>query len=246
MLKLIGFEIQRKWKPAIISTAIYLVAMFLTVFYIQSKDLVAQSNGAAIILPLLLGSAFWFYVLIDGINNLRLEAKRSSRDLYFSLPFSGYAKIGSKLLISTLLTLMSGAIIVLTSLVSIGNLINENILREVLKLVSQEMSNTIYISLFFIANVTFFFAMFYLAFGIYRAFFSQFKHGGIITVAIYLFVNYIYSKIVSWIPISTTQNVMMDINLWQTLSLQLVLVTVSALITFALSGYLFDQRVNFD
>lgn len=84
-----------------------LAAYFLLYFgfYLKFKSdgiFNLEEFGLQLLFFVLLGSALFFGAMVGAVNNLRLEAKNSTRDLYFSVPISAYSKIGSKVIVSLL------------------------------------------------------------------------------------------------------------------------------------------------
>ncbi|MCK8060145.1 MULTISPECIES: hypothetical protein [unclassified Fusibacter] len=245
MLKLLVFELQKKWKVLLGAFGLYELANLILAVYLTSSGRIKTSDEY-IAFIFLLATCFWFAAIVDCINNLRLEAKRSTRDLYFSLPYSGFTKIGSKLILSTVVMTLASGIAAVTTLFTTEKLLNEPVFTEALKFMQMNLGNTSYILIASIFQIIFFIAMVYLSFAIYRAFFSQLKFGGFITFMIYLAINYLYFKLVGGLEVTGNDTTFMTMSLWKTEWLELAVVGLSIMASYGITGYLFEKKANFD
>lgn len=246
MLKLLTFEWQRRWKAAAVAFLGYAVLSLLLALWIQAKNLIAVSGGAILILHFMLAAAFMLLVVIDGINAFRLELKQNSRDLYFAFPQSGYQKVGAKLLSSVGFTVVGGAAAILTTLAAVQYHSTNNVLGEVWNLMVSNLGDVSFAATAAFMQLVFFYGLIYLAFAIYRAFFSQFKLGGLITILIYgglVFLEYnFFSWIESVMPNITTNSSSLWLQQWPTL----ILLSTVVAVTYGLGGFLMQNRLNLD
>lgn len=251
MLKLIQFEIQRKWKAHLLALGLYEIANLLLVLKIQSLNpgMTSMQNGM-VAFVFLLGMVLPIVSFFDAVNSLRIEAKQSTRDLYFALPYSGYEKIGSKLLVSGISMMLAIGTYVITGLASVEFLSQEPILRELSDILVKQFSDLSFMVLMTFVSYTLFIAMIYLSFGLFRSFFSQLKAGGFITFVLFIAVTFLYNRYVGPLAeFAPHQNVILvtdSLNLWKSGANVFAIQSVSLAGIYALTGYLFENRVNFD
>ncbi len=246
MLKLTTFEIQQRWQTLAVSLGLYQLANIIIFWYIQSKGLLEKSDGAILVTVFMLGGVIVCFSLLESVNALRLETKRATRDLYFSLPFSGYKKIGSKLLISILSIAIISVIAAATTLITIEAISQEGMIKALTEFISENMSQFLFICTIGLIQMLSFIATIYLALGIHRSFFSQFRFGGAITFAIYLGLNFAYVKVFGNFMVFNSEDVSTGLSVWQAYWPQLATISAISLGAYGISGYLFDKRANFD
>lgn len=249
MLRLFKYEIQRKGKAMLLTLVGYL--LINVVFLLKFKGdgtFSIEDMPFQVVLFIILASGLWIVSLIGAVNNLRLEAKLPTRDLYFSLPLTAYTKIGSKVILSTVEMVGAGLIAAITCMKSIEYLTHFN----VLKLFINELAKT-ETSILILGMLSIFFSIIasllvvYLSFAIFRAFFSQAKFGGAITVGIYLALNYIISKFAfKGVKFGFNEGVLSSGDYFSENVLPLLLTMALASILFLLTSILFEKRVSFD
>lgn len=251
MLKLIKFEIQRKWKYYLAALGLYELANILLILKIQSMNLVDMNmESASLGFFFLLGMVLPVLAFVDSVNTLRIEAKQPTRDLYFTLPYSGYEKIGSKLFVSGMSMMLALAGYVLTVLGSIEYLTQEPMMKPLLEAITKHFPDLSFMALITFVSYTLFIGMIYLSFGLFRSFFSQLKAGGLITLILFIAVTYLYNRYVGPLAEFNPQQTGLlpteSLHLWQSGGNVLAIQSISLAVIYALTGSLFENRVNFD
>ena len=244
MIKLFKYEFQRKWKLSLGLLAAYFLVYFGFLMKFKSEGTYSiESFGFQLIFFILLGSALSFSSVVGAVNNLRLEAKQSTRDLYFSIPMSSYTKIGSKVIVSVVEVFAAGFIAIYTAVQAIEHLTGVALWKPAIKeIMSQPMDQLIFTVVANIVYAVLMILVVYLSFAIFRSFFSQVKFGGIITIGIYIFLNYLLIR-GSSLLFSNVQETMLDgFGLWMLLAGFTVFTTS----IYLLIGFLFEKRVSFD
>jgi hypothetical protein len=244
MLKLLSFEIQKKWKMTLGVLLAYFVIYFG--FYLKFKSdgiLNLEEFGLQLLFFVLLGSALFFASVVGAVNNLRLEVKNSTRDLYFSIPMSSYSKIGSKVTVSLVEVFAAGIIASISATKAIESLTKTNLLSKFFEEVFNQPTDVlIYFASTQLVQSILTLLIVYLSFAIFRSFFSQIKFGAIITIVIYVGLNYGLGKIVGLFFSGLTEIGSTDLSAWLALG-SFALFTV---FIFLVVGYLFQNRVSFD
>lgn len=246
MLKLTTFELQQRWQTLLVALGLYELANLVLFWYIQSKDLMVKSDGAILVTVFMLAGVFYCFSLLESVNALRLETKRPTRDLYFSLPFSGYHKISSKLLVSTLSIAIVSAIAVATTIITLDVITQDGVIEALMSYVTENLSQAAFICTMALLQMLSFIATIYLSFGIYRSFFTQFRFGGAITFAIYLALNFAYFKVFGNFMSLDSTGITAGTSLWQAFWPQITTILAVTLAEIGITGYLFDRRANFD
>ncbi len=249
MLKLLKFEMQRTWK-----TMLYTILGFLAINF--ALVLKFKSDGGynidempfQVVIFIIIASAFAFAAVIAAINNLRIEVKKPSRDLYFSLPLSAYSKIGAKVIFSMTQLISSAVIATFVCLKSIEAITSMNLLKlffdGLKELNPDEMFYAVSGSILFYLSAL---LVIYLSFAIFRSFFSQVKFGGFITVLIYIALNYIIFRL-SAIGINSLENLAITDSSYYFYEniLPMSILVVSNIVLFVLTAFLFENKVSFD
>lgn len=244
MFKLLSFEIQKKWKMSLGILLAYFVLYFGFYFKFKSEGIFnLEEFGLQLLFFVLLGSALFFGALVGAVNNLRLEAKNNTRDLYFSVPISAYSKIGSKVIISLTEVFAAAAIASISATKAIESLTRTNLLSEFFEdLFNVPADVLIYFGTTQVIQAFLTLLIVYLSFAIFRSFFSQVKLGGLITLVIYVALNYGLGKIVNLFFSGLSDIGSTDLSAWLTLG-GFALFTA---FIFMVVGYLFENRVSFD
>ncbi len=249
MLKLLKFEVLKKRKAVIMSILAYLVVNFALVMKFKTDGPVSLDGELAfpLVILIVVASGFLLLAFIGAINNLRVETKNSSRDLYFSLPMSSYTKIAVKTIVSTIEILGAFLIAVIVYFQSFKILTGMNLLKTFLDGIdTAQMSNLFSSSIISVLYVIISVLLVYLAFAIFRSFFSQIKFGELFTILIYVLINYLmiryvfvhigFSQIIKNAQESIEPNVLMSL---------LSILGVTGVL-FIIVGYLFENKVSFD
>lgn len=206
-------------------------------------DILISEFGFRIIFFIILGSGLLFASIIGAVNNLRLEAKQSSRDLYFSIPMTAYAKIGSKVIVS-LVEVFAASVIAFVSVIKAFEFLTKlSIWQSVMDAIfNVPFDMMVYFVIGNVLQAAMMILVVYLSFAIFRAFFSQVKFGGFITIVIYVILNYLLIKFVGELLTNIEETSFTDLTRW------LWLAAYAAFVTglFALVGFLFEKRVSFD
>ncbi len=255
MLRLLIFELQRKWKPALATVAAYLVLNY--VLFLKLNDVISKSTNLLetatsgdlpeiAMFVFFLGFGVVVLALIDAVNNMRLELKKSTRDLYFSIPIGSFQVLGAKLIVSVIGIIASSVLSVLTIFYTVEKLVNYNFLEQIFSGIRTNLVNFSYMATEITLSISVIILLIYVTFAIYRSFFSQFKFGGIITIVIYALINYLYFRYLG-------QYIELDLetygelgNLWVEGVWPFVALVVSNTVLFGFTGYLLERRVNFD
>lgn len=241
MLRLLKFEIQKKWKMSVGALAAYFIVYIG--FYLKFKSdgyVELDEFGLQLVFFVVLAVALMIFSMIGAVNNLRLEAKNSTRDLYFSIPLTAYSKIGSKVIISLVEVFGAATIGIISAGKAIGALTKTDWLTELIK-ESIDLSTLDWIYLFAdqIIGGAITLLIVYLSFALFRTFFSQVKLGWLITIIIYIGLNIAYRVALG--------NILGGVDL--TDSSKFIILggfVIFAAGLFALIGYLFENRVSFD
>lgn len=258
MIRLLKYELQRKWKMSVGILGLYFLVYFgfLLKFNGEIKETIGSMNmmsfdldllisayGFRIIFFIMLGSGLVFASIIGAVNNLRIEAKESSRDLYFSVPMTAYTKIGSKVIVSMVEIFAAGIIGFVSVIKAFEFLTKFDIWDDVMKAItSLPFDMLMFVIISQILEVAMMILVVYLSFAIFRTFFSQVKFGGIITFIIYVFLNYLLIRFVGELLTSIEETTITDMTIWLMLFGYGLFVTA----IFGLVGFLFEKRVSFD
>lgn len=258
MIKLLRYEIQRKWK-----LSLGLLGMFAIIYFgflikfnhdiqaavagmnLQSfdMDVVISAFGFRIIFFIILASGLFFAGIISAINNLRLEVKQPSRDLYFSIPMTAYTKVGSKVIVSVVEVALAGIIGFASVIFALEFLTKLDIWPLVFKAFKELPADLLLYG--FLGNLVegiMMLLVVYLSFAIFRSFFSQMRFGGIITLVIYVILNYFIIKLFGTVIMQLDNSTFTDTTMWLLLG-GFTLFTAGL---FLLIGFLFEKRVSFD
>jgi len=244
MIKLFKYEFQRKWKVSIgLLLAYFLVYFGFLIKFKSEGSYSIETFGFQLIFFILLGSALSFGSIVGAVNNLRLEAKQSTRDLYFSIPMSAYAKIGSKVIVSVVEVFTAGFIAIYTAVKAIEHLTGVTLWKTAIKeILSQPMDQLIFAVVANIVYAVLMILIVYLSFAIFRSFFSQVKFGGIITIVIYIILNYLLVKGGTVFFGNVEETALEGFALW----MMLAGFTAFTTCIYLLIGFLFEKRVSFD
>ena len=244
MIKLFKYEFQRKWKVSIgLLLAYFLVYFGFLIKFKAEGSYSIETFGFQLIFFILLGSALSFGSIVGAVNNLRLEAKQSTRDLYFSIPMSAYAKIGSKVIVSVVEVFTAGFIAIYTAVKAIEHLTGVTLWKTAIKeILSQPMDQLIFAVVANIVYAVLMILIVYLSFAIFRSFFSQIKFGGIITIVIYIILNYLLVKGGTVFFGNVEETALEGFALW----MMLAGFTAFTTCIYLLIGFLFEKRVSFD
>ncbi|MBI9013487.1 MAG: hypothetical protein JEZ08_14740 [Clostridiales bacterium] len=244
MIKLLKYEFQRKWKVTFGLLIAYFIVYFGFLIKFKSEGTYSiESFGFQLIFFILLGSALSFGSIVGAVNSLRLEAKQSTRDLYFSIPMSAYAKIGSKVMVSVAEVFTAGFIAIYTAVKAIEHLTGVTLWKPAIKeILSQPMDQLIFAIIGNLVYAVLMILVVYLSFAIFRSFFSQVKFGGIITIVIYIFLNYLLVKGGTAFFETVDETSLEGLALW----MMLAGFTAFTASVYLLIGFLFEKRVSFD
>lgn len=249
MLKLTLFEIKRRWKLFAAVLCFYELANLALLFKLKSlMPLGMNMDNELIAFVVILAAAPIVLAFVDAVNGLRLEAKQSTRDLYFALPNTGFSKIGSKLFVSFVSMTLAGLTSIITVLGTMQYLTGEFAISETIKAISENFADVSFVVSYMAVSYTLFIGMIYLSFALFRSFFSQMKFGGVITFALFLGVSYVFEKLgqpfarfnieQSFIPGT--------ISLWSHGGMSFALQCISLVIVYGLTSLLFEYKASFD
>ncbi len=255
MLRLIGFEIQRKWKMTMMALGAYFILMYIASLYVK-KEIVemgfqvlgGQSPDLPEVTMLIFFMGFGLIVVsvIDAVNNMRLELKRTSRDLYFSIPISSFQMLGAKLFVSVVEVLVALSLGLLSIFYALEKIIGYKFIGEMFDGIFEYFVNFSYLATEIALSVSLLILLVYVTFAIYRSFFSQFRFGGIITLVIYVIIMYLYFKYIGQYIELNFSNESTSTNLWVLGIWPLIASITSNVVLFGLTGYMLERRVNFD
>lgn len=249
MYKLLKFEIKRKWKLIIYSVMGYLLVNFAFLYKFKTDtDFTVSELPFRIVFFIILGSSFAAGSFIGAVNNLRLEIKNPTRDLYFSLPVSSYAVIGSKILLSTVELIFAVIISTLVTLKSVETLTGIELLNTLMiQIKNAELSFLIPALIQSLTTVVTMILTIYLSFAIYRGYFSQGKFGGAITVIIYVCINYVLANYVFVSIRYSMANGKLEMGHYFSNNLVPVMINLTvAVLMYLITSILFAKRVSFD
>lgn len=242
MLRLLKYEMQRKWKMSLGVLIGYFVLYFAMTIKFSNQQFSIEQMPLQLVLFIILAAALGVASVIGAINNLRLEAKQNTRDLYFGLPMTAYSKVGSKVIVS--LVEVAGATMIggYTCLKAFEKLTGVKLwslfLDELAKVPLDDLLITVFLQVTLgVMSIL----VVYLSFAIFRAFFSQVRFGGLITVIIYVGLNYLIGRY-----INPALNINFDSISDQSMLIILIKNMVFTSLLFVLTGYLFEKRVSFD
>lgn len=244
MFKLLKFEVQKKWKLSLGALAAYFIVYFG--FYTKFKlegDFTLDSLGMKLVFFVLLATALFVFSMISAVNNLRLEAKHRTRDLYFSVPISAYKKIGAKVIVSFVEIVTASLIALTTPILAIEGLAKtDEISKFFLQIFDMPTGVLIFAILISLVEMIMSLLIIYLSFAVFRSFFSQVKFGGLITVVIYIVLSIVIGQIGSMAFAGMSTLSQTDVAMWVSLGLYSLMTAV----VFVIIGYLFEHRVSFD
>lgn len=249
MLKLTLFELQRRWKLFAAVLFFYELANLALVFKLKSLMPLGMSMDSELIgFVVLLATAPVVLAFIDALNSLRLEAKQSTRDLYFALPNTAFSKIGSKLFISFATMVMASIISVVTVLATMQILTGEFVISDALKGIVENFSDVSFVLSYMGVSYTLLIGMIYLSFALFRSFFSQIKFGGMITFALFVGVSYVFEKIGQpFARLNFEEHFISDgLNLWASGGLSFGIQCLSLVAVYVLASLLFEHKASFD
>ncbi|MBN2794036.1 MAG: hypothetical protein JXR88_01420 [Clostridia bacterium] len=258
MIRLFNYEIQRKWKTSLGILGLYFLIYFGFLLKWNKEirsvmdnmnmsnfdmDLLIQTFGFKIIFFIILASGLFFASIIGAVNNLRLEAKQSSRDLYFSIPMTAYTKIGSKVIVS-LVEVFAASFIGFVSVIKAFEFLTKfDIMKGIIdSIFAMPTDALIYMIIGNVLQSTLMILMVYLSFAIFRSFFSQAKLGWLITIGIYIGLNYLMIRFLSSILMTVGDAVKTSLSMWGLLAGFALFVGA----IFFIVGFLFEKRVSFD
>lgn len=253
MFKLMKFEVKKKWKMHAITTGVFILLMSILAIWMSPSFKVANivsfdGNGPNLpyefIWSIVIASSFFGLSILDAINNIRIELKKNTRNLYFSVPLSAYKMIGAKLLYSIITIGIAGFLSLSSIILSLQYLVNFNFVNFIF----ENMPSITDMLWFFLASGLGglnFLLLIYLTFAIYRAFFSQFKFGGLITFVLFVGISIGYNRLISFV-VRMTESLSMDVLSVEFTYYSLGMSAVLAAIMFFVSGYLLENRANFD
>lgn len=242
MLRLLKYEIQRKWKMSLGVLIGYFVIYFGLIIKFSSNSYSLEQMPLQLVLFIILAAGLFVASGIGAINNLRIEAKQNTRDLYFGIPMTAYTKIGSKVIIS--LAEVGGAIIIggYTCVKAFENLTGVALWSMFLEELSNvPLDELILAVLLQISLGVMSILVVYLSFAIYRAFFSQVKFGGLITIVIYVLLNYVIGRYINP-ALGMSLERFSEQTMWSVLLKNLLFTGA----VFGITGYLFEKKVSFD
>lgn len=249
MLRLLKYELKRKGKVMLAAVFGYLLIniAFLMKFKGDGNYSI-EDMPFQVVFFIILASGLWVISIIGSVNNLRLETKRSTRDLYFSLPLSSYTKIGSKVILSLFEMLSAGTIAAVTCMKSIEYLTGFNVLKAfIIELQTAEASILVFVAISLVFSIAAELLTVYLSFAIFRSFFSQIRFGGAITIGIYIGLNYVISKFVFLGVTFGYDEGMLSRGGYFSENVVPALITVTvASVLFVITSLLFEKRVSFD
>jgi len=249
MLKLTLFEIKRRWKLFAAVLFFYELANLALIFKLKSlMPLGMNMDNELIVFVVILAMAPIVLAFVDAMNSLRLEAKQSTRDLYFALPNNGFSKIGSKLLIASVTMTLAASLSIVTILATFQVLSGEFVIAEAINGLKENFRDVSFVLSYITISYALLIGMIYLSFGLFRSFFSQIKFGGVITFALFLGVSYVFEKIgqpfarfgfeESFIPGT--------ISLWTHGGLSFAIQCLSLVVVYVLTSLLFEYKASFD
>lgn len=237
MIKLLKFEILKKWKMSLGVLVGYFLVYIGALMKFKAEGLVnIEQMPFKLVFFIILASALSFTAFVAAINILRVEVKQSSRDLYFSIPKTAYAKIGSKLIIAMFEMFAASAIGFYTCVKAMETLTGFAVLKEIMKVWAEVPTQDMVLLVFSqIVASALILLIIYLSFAIFRSFFSQVRFGGFITVIIYVVLMYVHIRYI--FPVLEVDNG----NL-----VNVGILTAYTAFIFGLVGFLFEKRVSFD
>lgn len=237
MIKLLKFEIIKKWKLSLGVLIGYFLIYFGAIIKFKSEGLVSfEQMPLQLVFFIILASTLGMAAFISGINSLRVEVKQSSRDLYFSIPLTAYAKVGSKLIIALVEMGLATVIGIFSCIKAMEQLTGFAVMKEFLKLIGEHSTSEFILMIVSqIVAVALSLLIIYLSFAIFRSFFSQVRFGGFITVIIYVVLMYLHTRYVFPLINSDSGDLV-----------QVLLMTGYTAFIFGLVGFLFEKKVSFD
>lgn len=248
MLKLTLFEIKRRWKLFVAVFFLYELANLALVYKLKSlMPLGMNTDNELIAFVVILAAVPVVLSFIDAVNGLRLEAKQSTRDLYFALPYSAFSKIGSKLLVSFVSMMLAGLTSVITVLATIQHLTGVFAISDAIRAISENLPDAIFVVSYLTVSYVLFIGMIYLSFALFRSFFSQMKFGGLITFALFIGVSYVFEKLGQpFTRFNFEQNVIPgSISLWSHGGISFAVQCISLVLVYGITSLLFEHKVSF-
>lgn len=243
MLRLLNYEIQRKWKMTIgILIGYFIIYFGMIIKFKSTGGLSLDEMPFQLLFFILLASGLFLGAIIGAINNMRIEVKQNTRDLYFSVPITAYTKVGSKVIVSFVETGFAFIIGGYSCVKALEQLSGVSLWKPFMNEVMKTPLNQLVLAASLqILTMLMSIVIVYLSFAIFRSFFSQIKFGGLITLGIYIGINYIIVRYVNP-AMGISLDHFNDVDIW----FILIKSTLLCLGLFGLTGYLFEKRVSFD
>ncbi len=239
MINLLKYEFKKKYK---VYAVILIAFIILNVFFKLTQEALnfvdLSESVVSFAVTIIFSFSLTILAMVSVINNLRLEVKNPTRNLYFSLPISTYKKLGSKMIVA--IFEISAAIIIggLTSYGFFNNmvgdfrgLINEEVLtKDILPKVIEGFVSSLSFSILMLLIV-------YFSIVFYRAFLSQVKFGKVISFVLYFGILFLTLRY----PIVYLRESFNENSYLYSGSLAII-----SIILFFIVGYLLDKKTNFD
>ncbi len=117
MFRLLKFELKKSGKTMMLALAGFFIVNYAFLLKFKGDGSFTVSEFPfQVVFFIALSSALFVGSAIAAVNNLRLEVKDPTRDLYFTIPLSAYQKILSKIAFSTIQLVLAAGIALLTCL----------------------------------------------------------------------------------------------------------------------------------
>ena len=257
MLKLMKYEIVKKYRELIIALSLFGILEVITIVLLLKKN---QYTAGGVGLYSVTGVILFIFILVDNINMYTGDLKNKSGYMLFLTPNSGYKILGSKLIIAFLENIVAFIIYFLLGIINLDivfRIMNEQGIIDLLSqfnininVTGNEIASVFIFGLIFLLGWLVFILSIYLSATIYKSVLSNVKFGGLITFVIFLLVNKILQVVYKLFGeiIMTTSNLNWEISnfsdglflagLWA-----ILLLIVGAALYF-ITGYLLDKKVN--
>ncbi|GAB6109356.1 hypothetical protein [Fusibacter bizertensis] len=256
MLKLVKFEFLRKRMTFLIALAVTVLGQVYALYqYFKIEESVREIIYGQVfgIFISIVALGFGLIFLIDVIFLFRNDLFKQEGYMLFMTPHNGYKLLGAKLLFALLEGIGMAVVFLIIALFN-AKIMNmgsfdfslSDISSTEWQVIIKGLAVSILVILEFALTV-------YLSFALFKSLFNNTRFKGLITFVIFIVINILKSKLAEIIGdmlgtkfdaihISTSSMMLDTVN--SALSYGIVATLVSAVILFAATGYLLENRIN--
>jgi len=259
MLKLMKYEIIKKYRELLIALSLFGILEVITLVLLLKKN---EYTAGGVGLYSVIGVILFIFILVDNIKMYTGDLKNKSGYMLFLTPNSGYKILGSKLIIAFLENVVGFIIYFFVGIINLDivlRIMEEQGLVDLLNSMNinieytgADIASVFVIGIVFLCGWVVFILSIYLSATIYKSLLSNVKHGGLITFVIFLLVNKILEVIYKLFgKITMSVNYFDNIDITENFSNVLffvgpwaILLLIVGAILYFITAYLLDKKVN--